>query len=72
MHRDNAFPHFTTPHKMMLGWIPATSVVWYDFASEPTPVAEAILLAPAELGGSATGPVSIEVRIADGRNYYFE
>ncbi|MBK8015040.1 MAG: hypothetical protein IPK13_27285 [Deltaproteobacteria bacterium] len=71
MDLETDLPHFSIAHRMMLGWIPATSIKTFDFSDRPT-VDETVRLTPAELQPNATSPVAAEIRIADGYNYYFE
>ncbi|RKG81053.1 hypothetical protein D7W82_28505 [Corallococcus sp. CA049B] len=73
MHSDDPFPHFSLAHRMMLGWVPASAVQSFNFVSMGVPVDQTITLHPSE---AATLPAGrkrgIEVRLADGWNYYFE
>ncbi|PFI78827.1 CARDB domain-containing protein [Bacillus cereus] len=69
---DDPLPHFTMVHRMMLGWIKPEEIKSYNFTSG-TPVDETITLHPIEQGSPPTGRhTGIEIRIADGWNYYFE
>lgn len=73
MHRDNAFPHFSIAHRMMLGWVPAGWVQTFNFASMAAPVEQTITLHPIEQGAPPAGrKAGIEIRLADGWNYYLE
>ena len=73
MHADDPLPHFSVAHRMMLGWVPATWLRPYDFAAAGAPVDETVTLHPIEQGAPpANRSSAIEIRIADGLNYYFE
>ena len=70
---EGTLPHFCLPHRMMLGWIPANWVKLYDFQNLGTTVDDTITLNAIELGAPPAGRFAgVEVRIADGHNYYFE
>jgi len=77
---ENLIPQFTIAHRLMLGWIKPEWMKLYNFAegAPPPPVNETITLNAIENcplpGGSfpAGRFAGIEVRIADGRNYYVE
>jgi hypothetical protein len=69
---EEQFPQPTVVEKMMLGWVQAAHVRNLSFATLG-PVDEEIRLHASDLGGPPAGRFSVaEVRIADGRNYYFE
>lgn len=73
MHLDDAFPHFTLVHRMILGWIPPGDVRAFDFKSMAAPVDQTVSLHPVQLGAPPAGKLSgVEIRIADGWNYYLE
>ena len=73
MDSDDPFPHFSVAHRMMLGWMQASWVRPFNFASSGAPVDQAVTLHPVEQGAPPAGRSSaIEVRIGDGLNYYFE
>ncbi|MET2010568.1 hypothetical protein ABXJ56_03395 [Microbacterium chocolatum] len=74
MHRDRNVPHLSLAMRMALGWVTKDQLKCYNFAANGgAPVLETVrlhaLAATTVPGGSFRG---VEVRIADGRNYYFE
>lgn len=70
---DDPLPHFTLAHRMMLGWIQAPWVRTLDFSALGGSVDQTITLHPVELGAPPAGRASgIEVRLANGWNYYLE
>ncbi len=75
MHRDSAYPHFSLPHRMILGWVPDGWLKTYNFAQllPGQLVNETVTLRPAQLANPPAGQFGgIEIRIADGWNYYLE
>jgi hypothetical protein len=69
---EQNFAQPTVVEKMMLGWVDAGHVRNLSFATLG-PVDEDIVLHASDLGAPPAGRHSVtEVRIADGRNYYFE
>jgi M6 family metalloprotease-like protein len=73
MDTEDDLPHFSIAHRMMLGWLPQSSIKLYNFQTIGGYVDETIALHPLELGSPPAGRFSaIEVRIAPGWNYYFE
>ena len=73
MHAEDPLPHFSVVHRMLLGWVPSGRIKTYNFATMATPVNETITLHPIERSDVPSGRYSaIEVRLADGWNYYFE
>ncbi|MBC3785675.1 CARDB domain-containing protein [Spirosoma utsteinense] len=73
MNTEDNLPHFSLAHRMMLGWVQPGWLKTYNFANGGTPVSETITLHPIEAGAPPTGRQSgIEVRLADGWNYYVE
>lgn len=73
MHDDDVFPHFSAAHRMMLGWIQASWVRTFNFATSGAPLDQTVELHAIELGSPPAGRSSaVEVRIGDGLNYYFE
>jgi M6 family metalloprotease-like protein len=73
MHGDDALPHLTIAHKAMLGWVDAGWIRSFDFQALGGNVDQSVTLHPAEAGAPAANRLSaVEVRIADGWNYYFE
>jgi M6 family metalloprotease-like protein len=75
MSQENPLPHLSIAHKMMLGWMPAAAVRSFDFASGGG-VDQTLTLQASEAMGPAGPPAGrvggIEIRRADGWNYYFE
>ncbi len=71
---DDPLPHMSVANKMRLGWIRPPAVKTYNFAGSGSgAVDETITLRASELGAPPAGEFSaIEVRIANGWNYYFE
>ena len=73
MDSDDPLPYISVVHRMMLGWVPSSRLKSYNFASMATPVDETITLHPIERNDVPAGRYSgIEIRLADGWNYYFE
>ena len=71
---ENPLPHFTLPHRMMLGWIRPAWIKLYNFAQNGgAPVNETVTLQAVENCPPTAGRYAgIEIRIADGWNYYLE
>ncbi len=73
MHDDDSFPHFSIAHRMMLGWVQGGWIQTFNFQSMAAPVDQSFALHPIELGVPPAGRSSgIEIRLADGWNYYLE
>ena len=73
MDSDGPWPHFSIAHRMMLGWVQPGWLQTFNFQSMASPVDQTISLTPIEKGVPPTGKkTGIEIRIADGWNYYFE
>jgi M6 family metalloprotease-like protein len=73
MHAEGNLPHFSIAHRLMLGWVQAGWVKTYNFVNGGTPVNETTSLSPIETGAPAAGrKTGIEIRLADGWNYYVE
>jgi M6 family metalloprotease-like protein len=73
MHDENPLPHLSVAHRMMLGWVPVGSVRTFNFAASGAPVDQSVALHAIELGAPPADRAStVEVRIGDGLNYYFE
>ena len=69
---EEEFPQTTVVEKMRLGWVDAPHVRNLSFATLG-PVDETVTLHASDLGPPPAGRFSaVEVRIADGHNYYFE
>jgi M6 family metalloprotease-like protein len=70
---EDPHPHLSVGHRMMLGWVRPDWVEALNFATSGAPFDRTFELEPIELGQPAGSRRSaIEVRIADGYNYYFE
>jgi len=71
---ENQIPQFTIAHRLMLGWIQPGWVKLYNFAQNGgAPVNETITLQAIENSPPPAGRFAgIEIRIADGWNYYIE
>lgn len=73
MDNDGPWPHFSIVHRMILGWVQPGWVQTFNFQSMAAPVDQTISLSPIEDGSPPAGrKTGIEIRIADGWNYYFE
>jgi hypothetical protein len=74
MESEGTLPHFTLPHRMMLGWTQASWIQLYDFLASPgTMVDDTLTLSAVEGGPPPAGQFAgVEVRVGDGRNYYIE
>ena len=75
MSNDGSLPHLSVAAKLMLGWIDPGLVRPYNFALAGGGVSDTLTLkASSNLGGAVVGTdlAGIEVRRADGWNYYFE
>ncbi|MEV0600362.1 CARDB domain-containing protein [Streptomyces sp. NPDC050315] len=69
---DDPLPHALLVHRMMLGWVPPGWLRRFDF-SRHAPIDQSVRLSPVEGGEPAPGTYAgIEIRIADGFNYYLE
>ena len=73
MAREGRFPQVCIVHRMMLGWVPEGWVESFDFSRRTAPIDQTFSLHPLEPGSPSSGRRSgIEIRIANGWNYYFE
>lgn len=73
MHDGNPLTEFSIAHKMMLGWVDEAWVRGFNFATSGSNIDQTVTLSPVAAGAPAAGRfVGVEVRIADGLNYYFE
>jgi M6 family metalloprotease-like protein len=74
MDNEVPLPQFTIAHRMMLGWMQAGWLKLYNFAlNGGAPVDEMVTLQTIETCPPTAGRYAgIEVRIADGYNYYVE
>lgn len=73
MDSEDGLAHFSLAHRMMLGWVPAGWLKTYNFALGGSPVNETISLSAIQAGTPPAGRMGgIEVRVADGWNYYVE
>jgi M6 family metalloprotease-like protein len=74
MHRDAGLPGLSLANRMALGWIPAAEVKTFNFAAN----GGGAVLEPVTLHAIGATPLpagqfrGVEVRVANGRNYYFE
>lgn len=68
----NEMPHYSLSNKMRMGWVDPANLRLYNFKGSGG-VNDPITLQAAEINGLPAGQVrGIEVRIADGWNYYVE
>ncbi len=73
MSNDSELPSLSIGQKLELGWTRPEWVTPLDFSRSTIPFDQTFTLHAVELGAPPPGRSSaIEVRIADGRNYYFE
>jgi M6 family metalloprotease-like protein len=74
MSQENPLPHLSIAHKMMLGWVNAAGIRSFDFAAGGGVDQTLTLQASEALGGGppAGRLAGIEIRRADGWNYYLE
>ena len=73
MDSEAGLPHFALADRMILGWVPSDWIQTFNFSIGSTLVNQIVELHPVELGNPpATRKIGVEVRIADGWNYYFE
>jgi len=73
MDSDGTLPHFSIAHRMMLGWVDKGWIETSNFQVDMPPVDKTVVLHPSEAGAPpGTRKSAVEVRIADGWNYYFE
>jgi len=73
MDADDPHPYLSIAQRMMLGWVRPEWLTTMDFQSTPAPVDGSFQLHPVEDGAPPAGRrTGVEVRIADGLNYYFE
>lgn len=73
MDSDDPLPHVSLVHRMMLGWVDAGWLRTFNFSSIGGAVDQMVSLSPIELGAPPSGrKIGIEVRLANGWNYYFE
>lgn len=72
MGKSGPLPHFSIVNRMIFGWLDASSIRPFNFQRELR-VDKRVSLHPIEQGTPPAGRYSgIEIRIADGKNYYFE
>lgn len=74
MNSEDLLPHFTIAHRMMLGWVQEPWLKTYNFSNGGGGVVnDTVTLNPIERGAPVAGnSTGIEIRIADGLNYYVE
>lgn len=70
---DDPLPHFSIVHRMILGWVQGSWLQTFNFQAMAAPVDQTVTLHPIELGAPPAGRKSgVEIRLADGWNYYLE
>lgn len=70
---EAGLPSLSLYHLLRQGWVQDTWIKQFDFLNIGTVVNETVTLHPVEAGSPPVGRFSgIEIRIADGWNYYFE
>ncbi|HKS60617.1 MAG TPA: CARDB domain-containing protein [Xanthobacteraceae bacterium] len=73
MDSEDPDPHFSLPARLMLGWVQPDWIEPFNFQKLAPPVDQTVTLHAIELGTPPAGrKTGIEIRIADGKNYYFE
>jgi len=73
MSSEQSLPHLSIGNKMQLGWVRPEWVLPLDFSRSTVPLDMTVDIHASELGAPPAGRVgAVEVRIADGWNYYFE
>ena len=73
MDSDDPHPYLSIAQRMMLGWVRPEWLTPLNFQASPVPLDQTIRLQAIETGAPAAGrSTGIEIRIADGTNYYFE
>jgi M6 family metalloprotease-like protein len=73
MSTEQQLPDMSIAQKMETGWVQSAWVMPFDFSRSTIPLDQTVTLHAAELGAPPAGRFStVEVRIADGWNYYFE
>ncbi len=73
MDSEDPDPHFSLPARLILGWVQPDWIETFNFQKLGPNVDKPVTLHAIELGAPPAGRKSgIEIRIADGKNYYFE
>lgn len=73
MSSEQTLPHFSIGNKMQFGWVRPEWILPLDFSRSTIPLDMNVDIHASELGAPPAGRVSaIEIRIAEGWNYYFE
>lgn len=73
MSSEAELPDMTIAQRMESGWVRPEWVQTFDFSSSTVPVSQTVTLFAIEAGAPPPGQLSgVEIRIADGWNYYFE
>ncbi len=74
MSKEDPLPHLSLAHKLMLGWVDPAAVRSFDFAAGGGVDQTVTLQATGALGTTppAGRLAGVEIRRADGWNYYFE
>ncbi len=73
MSTEQQLPAMTIAQRMESGWVRPAWVRTFDFSTSTIPLSQTVTLHAVEDGAPPAGELAgIEVRIADGWNYYFE
>lgn len=73
MSAEAELPHMSVGQKMETGWVRPEWVRSFDFSRSTIPLDTTVVLQASELGTPPAGQfTAVEIRIADGWNYYFE
>lgn len=73
MSAEGELPHMTIAQKMETGWVRPEWIQLFDFSRSTIPLSQTVTLHAVEAGAPPTGAYTgVEIRIADGWNYYFE
>ena len=73
MDSERHLPHYCIFHRLMLGWVQPSWVKTIDFSSSKVPYRQTFKLSPIEKGKPPAGHFAgVEIRIADGKNWYCE
>ena len=73
MSTEEQLPAMTIAQRMESGWVRPDWVRTFDFSSSTVPLDETVTLHAIENGAPPSGQLTgVEIRIADGWNYYFE
>lgn len=73
MDSEDPYPHMSCSHRLILGWMDPSHVEPFNFQAMAAPVDKLVTLHPVETEPPPAGRKrAIEIRIADGWNYYLE